>query len=96
LLLVIDDLHWADATPRARWSTSSPAGFVASARSSSAGCRPEALHGDDPLALSMTGWVRSDLATKVELTPLGPLERRPDGERDCFGRPVSANLRDLI
>jgi DNA-binding CsgD family transcriptional regulator len=95
LLLVIDDLHWADATTRevvdfvARRLRGERALIVA-------GCRPEALHGDDPLALSMTGWVRSDLATKVELTPLGPLDVDQMVSAMLPGRPISAHLRDLI
>lgn len=95
LLLVVDDLHWADATTRelldfiVRRLRGERALIVVS-------CRPEALHGGDALAMSITGWLRSGLASMIELTPLGPVGVDQMVNAMLPDRHVSAQMRDLI
>lgn len=95
LVLVIDDLHWADTTTRevldfvVRRLREERALIVA-------GCRPEALTGGDPLALAITGWVRSGMAARLELTPLGSVGVDQMVTAMLPGRSVSAQVRDMI
>ena len=95
LVLVIDDLHWADATTRELLDF-----VVRRLRGERAlilvGCRPEGLSGGDPLAIVMNGWIRSGLASTVELSPLSAMGVNQMVSAMLPGRHVSARTRDLI
>jgi DNA-binding NarL/FixJ family response regulator len=95
LVLVIDDLHWADATTRELLD------FVVRRLRGErvlilVSCRPETLTGGGPLAVVTNGWVRSGLASTVQLSPLSAMGVNQMVSAMLPGRHVNAHTRDLI
>jgi len=94
LLLVIEDLHWADASTRelldylARRLRNTRIMLLATYRS-------DELHRKHPLLPIMQGWRRTSVAEVVELKPLPP-----DGVADMvhaiFDQPIRGEFRDFL
>jgi len=94
LLLVLEDIHWADASTRELLDYLSRR--VRTTRMLLlATCRNDELHRRHPLALMLRSWRRAGTGELVELRPLPP-----DGVaamvQAIFDQPVRGELRDFL
>ena len=85
LLLVVEDIHWADASTRELLD------FLARRLRATrilllATYRPDEMHRRHPLAPYLQAWRRGGSATVVELSPFGPETVAEHGRRDLRHR----------